>query len=479
MLRPVRTAGTPIMRTRSSFVTCHVLVALLSGPALAATETPPLAAVDAVFADLDSTHSPGCALGVYRRGEITLLRGWGMASLEHGVPVDADTVFYAGSVSKQFTAAAVILAAREGHLSLDDPIRRWFPELPAWADPIRVDHLLHHTSGLRDYLTLMALAGVPFETPVEGEWILDLVARQEAANFAAGTEYLYSNTGYFLLGRLVERATGRSLRAWTDARIFEPLAMTSTRFHDDRTAIVDRRALAYAPDEAGDLQVRWSPAFDHVGGGGLLTTARDLARWDATWHDGSLGEDFWPTLTETKPLADGTPLDYAHGVRVDTAGGHRRIQHGGAMFGYRAQLSRFPDAGLTVAVLCNAADADPQTRARTIAGLYLPGADTAPEDDAAAAEPAAATASLPAEPDAWVGRYASAELDAVARIERVGEALHYRVGLAPATPLTFHYDGSAELPRGRATPALTDDGRVASFAVDAGRVRGITFRRSP
>ena len=436
-------------------------------------------AVDPIFADLDGTHSPGCALGVYRRGEIALLRGWGMGSLEHGVPIDGDTVFYAGSVSKQFTAAAVLLAAREGHLSLEDPIRRWFPELPAWAEPIRVDHLLHHTSGLRDYLTLMALAGVPFETPVEPAWILDLVARQEAANFAPGTEYLYSNTGYFLLGRLVERATGQSLAAWSEAHVFAPLGMTATRFHDDRTAIVERRALAYARSDTGALEVRWSPAFDHVGGGGLLTTARDLARWDASFHDGSLGETFWTTLTETTRLADGTDLDYAHGVRVDRVGGHRRIQHGGAMFGYRAQLSRFPDAGLTVAVLCNVADADPQARARSVAGLYLPGADTAPEGDEVDETAEADTTPLPADPTAWVGRFESTELGALARIERVGDALHHRVGLAPATPLAFHPDGSADLPRGRATPEFDDDGRVVAFVVDAGRVRGIRFRRTP
>lgn len=456
-----------------------VFLALVAS-AEGATDPERLAKVDGAFADLDGIRSPGCALGVYRRGEIELLRGFGMASIEHGVPVDGDTVFYAGSVSKQFTAAAVVLAAREGALSLDDPIRDWFPELGAWADPIRVRHLLHHTSGLRDYLTLMALAGVPFETPVEPAWIEALVFRQQAGNFAPGTEYLYSNTGYFLLARLVERATGATLAEFARTHIFDALGMRATRFHDDRDRIVPRRALAYGREEDGGFRVNWSPAFDHVGGGGLLTTARDLAAWDASFYDDRLGADFWDEMTTTTTLADGSPHDYAFGLRVDEIGGHRRIQHGGAMFGYRAQLSRFPDAGLTVAVLCNLAQADPQTRASAVADLWLAGA--AGDADADVSEPeekAARTSALPDRPDAWIGRYASEELDAAARITRRGDALYWQVGLAAPVAMVFHDDGGAELGRGQARPRFGPDGRVEALTVDAGRVRGIRFGRRP
>ncbi len=382
-----------------------MVVLVLASASAAQVDEESVRAIDKVFSDLDGTHSPGCAIGIMQRGQLVHQRGYGMASLEHRVPIDENTVFYTGSVSKQFAAAAVAMAAREGHLSLDDDVRKWFPELPDYGDTITVRHLVHHTSGLRDYLGLMSLAGVPFENVITPEWVLELIARQKALNFAPGEQYLYSNSGYFLMAQLVGRATGRSLREYSDEVFFEPLRMRHTHFHDDRHEVVTNRALAYSASETGYV-VNWSPAFDQVGSGGLLSTIEDLARWDQSFYDDSLGSGFWKSLQERGRLNDGEELSYAFGLTIDEYEGRPRIQHGGAMFGYRAQLSRFPEDELGIAVLCNLATADPGGRASRVADhlLEVPAksSDREPEPSEKASEVVELT---PGQLDDWVGEY--------------------------------------------------------------------------
>ena len=351
-----------------------LLLSLLFAPSVAtATEDWTLGTsrkVDEVFAHLARTDSPGCAVGVVRGGELRYAKGYGMASLETGMAITESTVFYAGSVSKQFAAAAVLLASQDGSLALDDSLGEWFPELPAYAETIRVSDLVHHTSGLRDYLGLMALAGIDYETPLAPSQVLDLIARQRELNFPPGTEELYSNSGYFLMAQLVGRATGRSLREYSEEKIFGPLGMHSTHFHDDRHQVVARRAAAYqrAEDRAEGFTVLWSPAFDQVGSGGLLTTIEDLARWERAARTGALGDGFWPGMLERGKLRDGTELDYAFGISHGSYRGKRRVQHGGAMFGYRAYLTRYPELDTSIALLCNVADANPGQLADRVSG---------------------------------------------------------------------------------------------------------------
>ena len=388
--------------TAMIFPILFCMAATLGGSLAQALETDAHAKIDAVFADLDSAKSPGCALGVIENHQLTYANGYGMASLEHGMPIDENTVFYTGSVSKQFAAAAVAMAAREEYLSLEDDLRKWFPELPDYGETITVKHLVHHTSGLRDYLGLMALSGVHFENVVSADWVLDLIARQKALNFEPGTQYLYSNSGYFLLAQLVERTTGRSLRAYSEEKFFEPLGMRHTHFHDDRDEVVQNRALAYSAK--GDaFVVHWSPAFDQVGSGGLLSTITDLLEWDRSYYDDRLGQGFWDDLQVRGQLKNGEELDYAFGLRLDDYNGRRRVQHGGAMFGYRAQLSRFPDAKLTIAVLCNLASANPGKRATKVADIIFADDPSAP-DELPAPMPEAVTLSS-AELDRVTGEY--------------------------------------------------------------------------
>ena len=206
--------------------------------------------VDEVFTRYNES-TPGCSVAASRDGKILFDRSFGLANLEHEVANSSETRFYAGSVSKQFTAAAVALLVLDGKLALDDDIWRYFPELPAYAEKISVRQLVHHTSGLRDYLTLMGLAGWDFANAVTTEEVIDLIARQQAPNFEPGTEYLYSNTGYFLLAELVARVTQSSLHEFAEKQIFEPFGMTHSHFHDDHLSLIPNRAEGYVSDEDG------------------------------------------------------------------------------------------------------------------------------------------------------------------------------------------------------------------------------------
>jgi len=217
------------------------------------------ARVDSVFKAYDRTDSPGCALGIYRDGRIIYARGYGMANLELGIAISPLTIFDIGSTSKQFSAFAIGLLEQDGKLSLDDPIRKHIPELGAYAEGIKLGDLVHHTSGLRDYLTLMALAGYRFDDVTDDQDALRLITRQKAANFPPNTEWLYSNSGYFLLSQVVKRVTGQTLRGFADARIFGPLGMTATHFHDDHTMIVPSRTSAYQPRPGGGWRISIPP----------------------------------------------------------------------------------------------------------------------------------------------------------------------------------------------------------------------------
>jgi CubicO group peptidase (beta-lactamase class C family) len=337
-----------------------------------ASANPP---VDGIFKDYDSEQAPGCALGVIRDGEFIYRHGYGMANLEHGVPLTPQSVLRIGSTSKQFTAAAVALMADAGVIGLDDPVRRHFPEFPDWADAMTVRHLLHHSSGIRDYLQLALLAGKGGDADhYTDDWVLQLLARQRETNFPPGEQHLYSNSGYLLLAHLVQRVTGQSLREYAAETIFGPLGMTRSHFHDDHTEIVPGRATGYAP--AGDGFRVSMTTLDMVGDGGVFTTIDELLLWDRNFYDNRLGGG--PALIErmTTPgrLNSGETLDYAFGLGVEEYRGLRMISHAGAFVGYRAEMIRFPEQRFSVAVLCNRADAAPDRLARAVAQHYL--ADT-------------------------------------------------------------------------------------------------------
>jgi CubicO group peptidase (beta-lactamase class C family) len=348
---------------------------LASGPAapLKAQEPSP-AAIDAVFAEWDRPGSPGCALAVIRAGEVVYENGYGYANLDWDIPITPSTVFYAGSVSKQFTAAAVALLAREGRISLDDDIRVHFPEIPDYGAPVTIRHLIHHTSGIGDTYRLMRGAGVDVANVFSDAQTVALIASQPALDFEPGSEYRYSNGGYFLLSELVERVTGRPLREFTRDRLFEPLGMRDTHFHDRPGHVVARRAMSYAA--AGDTAFvqTYMSNFDKVGAGGLYTTVRDLARWDAEFYDEAVGGPGFTGLLLTRgSLNDGTRLPYAFALRHGEHRAERTVGHSGSMMGFKAHLLRLPDRRLTVATLCNLGSIDPGALSHRVVDLYLDG----------------------------------------------------------------------------------------------------------
>ena len=327
--------------------------------------------VDNVFAAYDRADTPGCAVAVYRGGEIAYARGYGLASLEHRVPITPQTVFDIGSTSKQFTAFSILLLERGGKLSLDDDVRKYVPELQPLDPVVTVRHLMLHTSGLRDYLTLWRLAGMKLENWTTQEDAVRLVVRQRRGNFPAGAEWLYSNTGYLLLAEIVKRASGQSLREFAGARIFAPLGMTHTFFLDDHTRVVPGRATGYAPRDGGGFSVDMSN-FEQTGDGAVQTTVEDLLRWDTNFYDPKVGDRaLLDRAQAVGSLANGKALDYAAGLMIGTYRGLPTVRHGGSWAGYRAELLRFPTAKTSVACLCNLGTANPSALADGVADVVL------------------------------------------------------------------------------------------------------------
>ena len=326
--------------------------------------------VDGIFSKF-SGDVPGCTLGVSSGGKVIVEKAYGMADLEHAVRNTPSTVFEAGSVSKQFTAAAILLLARDGKVSLDDLARKYVPELPDYGAPITLRHLLQHTSGLRDWGEVAAIAGWPRTTRVHTHaHVLDIVSRQRALNFAPGADWSYSNTGYNLAAIIVSRVSGQSFAEFTRDRIFQPLGMTSTSWRDDFTRVVPNRAIAYSGTPGA---FRMNMPFENVhGNGGILTTVGDLLRWNENFVSPKVGDRaFVETQLQPGVFADGRAHDYAWGLVIGSYKGLPEISHGGATAGYRAYLARYPKQHVSVAVLCNAASANTAQYAHEVADLYL------------------------------------------------------------------------------------------------------------
>jgi CubicO group peptidase (beta-lactamase class C family) len=323
-----------------------------------------------------SKDGPGMAVGVLSGGDVIFADAYGMADLESGYEMVSDSICYTGSVSKQFTACAVLLAALDGHLGLDDPLRKWVPEVPEWADAITVDHLLHHTAGLRDYFGYLALQGRLPDADFDPHSMLGDLNRQHRLNFPPGERFVYSNTNYVLLTMIVERATGVAFADYAKRRIFEPMKMKDTLFLAGERLRGERAARAYKRSTAGGWELD-DPVLGVVGDGGMRSTVPDLLLWADACMTGALDTRLMDHLAERGRLNDGRLLTYARGVAYRQRGGRASIQHGGGLGGWRAALVWFPEERVALAVLANAAEADPVLAALTLADVLLPG--TLPE----------------------------------------------------------------------------------------------------
>lgn len=379
------------------------------------------AQVDRAFSKWTES-TPGCAVGIATDGRPVLTKAYGMADLEHDVKNTPETIFEAGSVSKQFTAAAVLLLAREGRLSLDDPVKKYVPELPQYETPVTIRHMLNHTSGLRDWGSVAAISGWPRTTRVHTHaHVLDIVSRQKSLNFPSGTRWSYSNTGFNLAAIIVSRVSGMSFADFTRTRIFEPLGMRDTSWRDDHTRIVKRRAVAY--DETKDGFHTDMPFEQVYGNGGLLTTVGDLLKWNENFTAPKVGDaSFIAEQQQPGLFNDGRAHNYALGLMVGTYKGLRQVEHSGSTGGYRAHLARYPDQHVSVAVLCNVSSGNATEAAHSVADVYL-------GDRAKTAPAPTATYSLTSgDLEAAAGLYRNATTGVPLTIARDGDALHVERG---------------------------------------------------
>ena len=350
-----------------------VLVACAASPAAGAAQVDPAIAarVDDIFEQWSTETSPGCAVGVTQNGETLLERAYGMADLEWGIPNTPETIFEGGSVSKQFAAAAVNLLVLDGTLSLDDDVRRWVPELPDYGHTITLHHLMTHTSGLRDWGSVASISGWGREDRAhDHDDIVDILSRQTRLNFEPGLEYSYSNSGYNLLAVVVDRASGMSFADFSKTRLFEPAGMTHTQWRDSHRRIVRGRSSAYNRTDDG-WEINRPVEYVH-GNGGILTTVRDLGIWNQVLTTGGpWGQEFLALMHKPGVLNDGSEIDYAGGLMLSPLENVQSVTHTGSTAGYRAYLGRFPEQGISVAMLCNASNVSTGGSGGRIARAFL------------------------------------------------------------------------------------------------------------
>ncbi|MFC4762915.1 serine hydrolase domain-containing protein [Dyella koreensis] len=373
--------------------TLIIAIALTLSIGTATAEGSPAATIDTALASFAGpADAPGCAVGVQSGNSAPEFRAFGTADLEHAVPIGADTVFEAGSVSKQFTAAATLVLVSEGKLSLDEDIRKYLPELPDYGHPITIAELLGHTSGLRDWGDIEAIAGWPRADRIyEMADVLHITARQRALNFSPGTAWSYTNTGFNLLVLIVQRVSGVGFVDFTREHLFKPLGMTHTQWRDDFRRIVPNRAVAYERLSDGVYE-QLMPFENTYGHGALLTTVSDLLRWNQALTEEKLGASVTKALQTRTLLSDGRPTVYARGLFLGSYHGLSEIFHDGSTAGYRAWLGRYPGQHLSIALLCNSGDAIPANYAHAIVDRYLP--DAKPEPNRFNSTPPASLAGI-------------------------------------------------------------------------------------
>lgn len=442
------------------------------------------AKIDQLFAEWNKIDSPGAAIAVTRNGEIIYTHGYGMANLEYDIPIIPTSIFDIASVSKQFAAFAITTLSHDRKLSLDDDIRVHLPDLPDFGSTITIRHLLHHTSGLRDWVQSLVIAGDMMDDVISFKHILKMVRHQKALNFEPGTAYSYSNTGYNLLAEIVETITGNSFREWTDTNIFKPLNMTNTHFHDDYEMILKNRAYSYQAVE--------NDGFKHavnnttaLGSSSLYSTVEDLAKWILNFDNTQIGEQtVIDQMHQRGVLNNGEQISYALGLSIGEYRGLKTVGHSGSWRGFRSHLMRFPDQKFGVVILCNLNTFNPLRLAEKIADLYLtdvlaPVEASAPQKAAAPTEDTKPAPLTPEQLAEFEGDYYTEELDTTYTIV-VGKnglvAKHRRHDDIFLTYTGDHFTGNVWFfPEIRFT--RDDTGKIVGFRLTGGRVRNLHFEK--
>jgi CubicO group peptidase (beta-lactamase class C family) len=397
------------------------------------------AKLDPVFADFTRGKSPGCAVGVYRAGEIVFSKGYGYADLEHDELITDATPFYTASLSKQFTAAAVLLLVQDGKISLSDDVHKFIPELGNFGAPITIDELIHHTSGLRDYHLLLFLDGRNEEDVITSHEVLWLISHQRGLNFPPGVHFSYSSSGYVLLAEIVARVSGESFGSFLSKRVLKPLGMTSSLLREDHARLIPHRALGYTVGEGGQIRSLMGN-LEYDGSSNFVTTIRDLARWDQNFYVPSVGGPTWLDAMRVRgKLVDGQVLEYAAGLEETVDHGRRVEEHDGGFAGYRSVLVRYLDERLTVGLLCNTTEADPYAFAEKVgAALLAPHAD-------GVAPPPPKPAPFGFDLAEVTGRYVDLSTAEVRTVEVTGGAVEMRYSGPKARPRKLVAVGTGEL----------------------------------
>ncbi|MFT4645441.1 MAG: CubicO group peptidase (beta-lactamase class C family) [Pseudohongiellaceae bacterium] len=327
--------------------------------------------IDNLFKKWDNPDSPGAAIGIIQNGKMLYSKGYGVANLEHHVPNTSQTAFSIASNSKQFTAACIVLLSQQGKLDLNQSLYSIYPDFPEYAKTISVKNLLHHTSGLRDYPQLAYLSGLRPNDYYNDDDIMKWLISQKELNFPSGEEYLYCNSGYWLLGQIVQKVSGLSLAEFAKNEIFEPLGMSNTHFHDNSATIINNRATGYGLNRSG-AYVNFISTQENVGATGIYTTVEDIKKWDDEFYDQKvLNDSFWKLMTSQGVLNNGEMLEYASGLKIKEYKGLKTIDHGGRLPGYWSDIIRFPEQKFTVVVFTNRSDAAAAPLGYQIADIFL------------------------------------------------------------------------------------------------------------
>jgi CubicO group peptidase (beta-lactamase class C family) len=341
-----------------------LVAALLAG---APANTQDMASeVDKIFSWAQA-GAPGCACAVSQNGKVVVSRAYGSADLERGAPLSTASIFDAGSLQKQFVAAAALLLVEDGRIALTDDVRKYIPELPDYGHKITIDNLLTHTSGVRDWVGLMTFSAGK-------EDALTLILRQRALNFTPGDEFSYTNSGVVLVKEVVARASGMSFGEFTRTRLFEPLGMQSTSYRDNMRDVIKNRAIAYQKEDGA---WKMSMLLDNDrGGGGILSTPEDLVKWSEALANHRIGKHVSEKLQEPTTLNSGRKVNYGRGLFLGAYRGTKEVWHTGSADAYKSWLASYPEKGLSIAIMCNSGDDTPERRvsAHRIFDLFVPDA---------------------------------------------------------------------------------------------------------
>jgi CubicO group peptidase (beta-lactamase class C family) len=434
--------------------------------------------VDALFSEWDKSDSPGYGLGVIQDGKLVYAKGYGEADLEHDIPITPSSVFYIGSVSKQFVTMCILLLEEEGKINLDDEIQVYLPDFPRYDSPLTIRNFIHHTSGVKDNLTLWGLAGNDILDHIEDEAIYEMIKRQKELNFTPGERYLYSNSCYFMLAMVVEEASGESLKEYADKNIFSPLGMSNSHFHDDHSHLIKDKAFSYSPSNGyfKNLIMR----FDLVGSGGVYSNIKDMYLWDQNFNHNILGkggQELIEKMHTNGLLNNGESTGYAFAIANGTYRGLRTSGHSGALAGYRANHMRFPDQDFSVILLGNLSSHNSTLMAKKVAEVYLEDQMEPVEDINVTTNSSNSNNATPYEvtnPEQYKGSYYSEELDVNYTISFEYGRLYCRVKHNPSMAMTGNSKDIFRFQGVRVAFSRVNN-RITGFRLDAGRVQNLNF----